>query len=235
MTRSASHSGPSHTRRHKPTGFRGLAPPRTWSKACIVFPRGRPRESVAPNHHKPSLPASQTPSTAPPPSCRQSSTHAPGITPLDSPSRDAQRARPPTPSHNPKVSFGDSDGRPSEARDSTTRTTAHTAASAVPTTGALQASQATPTPPDNRSVDRHSHIFPQKNRRQTQTKPCNDTEISAVRSTVAAVCCSPTEKEKLPHLELKTPTAGRHTRGNSHKLRTTPPGVRPVASRELGT
>ena len=45
MTRSASHRGPSQTRRHKPTGFRGLAPPRTWSKTDIVFPRGRPRES----------------------------------------------------------------------------------------------------------------------------------------------------------------------------------------------
>ena len=160
MTRSASHSGPSHTRRHKPTGFRGLAPPRTWSKACIVFPRGRPRESVAPNHHKPSLPASQTPSTAPPPSCHQSSTHAPSITPLDSPSRDAQHARRPLSNQNPKVSFGDLDGRLSETRDGTARTTAHTAASAVPTTGAPQASQATPTPPDGQSVDRQSRFFP---------------------------------------------------------------------------
>ena len=91
MTRSASHRGPSHTRRHKPTGFRGLASPRTWSKTdihdmymhmhmTVVFPRGRPRESVASNHHKPSLPTSQTPSTAPaaaPPSCHQSSTRPP--------------------------------------------------------------------------------------------------------------------------------------------------------------
>ena len=46
----------------------------------VVFPRGRPRESVASNHHKPSLPTSQTPSTAPaaaPPSCHQSSTRPP--------------------------------------------------------------------------------------------------------------------------------------------------------------
>ena len=34
--------------------------------------------------------------------------------------------------------------------------------------------------------------FPAEKQAPNQTKPCNDTEISAVRSTVAAVCCSTT-------------------------------------------
>ena len=85
--------------------------------------------------------------------------------------RDEQHTRHSSPRHTLTYSFCVSDGRLAAARDDTKRTAAHTVASAVPTTGALQASQATPTPPDGQSVDRHSHIFPQKNKRQTKRSP----------------------------------------------------------------
>ena len=97
---------------------------------------------------------------------RNHSSHAPRTQPTPN-------GAPPTPATQAQrtCSFCTSDGRLAAACDATQRTAAHTAAPAVPTTGALQGSQATPTPPDGQSVDRHSHIFPQKNKRQTKRSP----------------------------------------------------------------
>ena len=72
--------------------------------------------------------------------------------------RPARNGAPPTPATQDQRtwSFCTSDGRPAAAGGATQRTAAYAAAPTAPTTGALQASQATPTPPDSRSVDRQS-------------------------------------------------------------------------------
>jgi len=136
--------------------------------------RGRPFRGAVPNHStkprgfKQTVPGCLSPAIAEsranprPKPLLPCTTHAP--TPNGAPPTPAPRAQ-------RTYSFCVSEGRLAAACDATQRTAAHTAASAAPTTRALHSSQATPTPPDGQSVDRHSHIFPQKNKRQTKRSP----------------------------------------------------------------
>eukprot|EP00964_Phaeocystis_antarctica_P011563 scaffold6396_cov72-Phaeocystis_antarctica.AAC.3 len=157
-----------------------------------VGPFGGPYRTTNPLSRKASKHQSKTVSLRLSPNhglahARNHSSHAPRTQP-------APNGAPPMPAPRAQRTyrFCATDGRLAAACDATKRTAAHTAAPAVPTTGAFQASQATSTPPEGQNVDRQSQILPQKNKRQAQTKPCNDTKISAARSTVAAVCCSNT-------------------------------------------